>query len=60
MYIVYIDAVMKDARMGMRKMRVKFLEEEERMEINWSLMCRLFGFMGPVKKRPKGNGRTFC
>ena len=44
LFNVYMDAVMKEVKVGMRRRGVKFQEGRE-LEIAWPLVCRRLGFV---------------
>ena len=54
LFNVYMNAVMKEMKMGMGKMGVKFMEEGRK----WRLYAD--DFFWRVGRRTKGNDGTFC
>ena len=45
LFNVYMDAVMKEVKVGMRRRGVRFQEEGRELEIAWPLVCRRLGFV---------------
>ena len=60
LFNVYMDAMMKEVKLEMRRWGGEILGRGKRVEIACPLVCRRLGFVWRIGGGPKGNGGTFC